>query len=400
MNKYNFSVLFLLASNRSNRNNKCALKCRITYNKKRKEFATGRFVNPSNWNSKQQVAEPPEPDAKLINTQLSLIRTKLNQAFLFLQVNESDFEASDIYLQYKGKPLKKDYGVVEVYNLYLARIHKLIGIDIKQVTYDKYLESGRHLKSFIRYKFKSTDIKFKTLKSSFVTDYEYYLKTEKKFQLSTLNKAIQRFRRVIKYALSEDYLAKDPFIMYKPKTVKKKIHFLSPEELQKLEQTSFEINRIQQIKDLFVFCCYTGLGFSEMSNLKKSNIIKEFDGNLWIHVFRNKTNGFYKVPLLPKALEIIEVYVNEGHEYIFPRMSNPKFNAYLKEIAHVVGIEFNLTHHIARKTFATTVLLYNNVPIEVVSKLLGHSKIQTTQDSYGEIVQKRISLEIERLKGK
>ena len=391
-------IRMYLDNSKLNKQGKSAIKCRITYFKQRKEFSTGKFINPSNWNSKQQVVEPPEPDAELTNTQLSLIRTKLNQAFLFLQVNEVEFDVNDIYLQYKGKPLKKDYGVVEVYNLYLIRINKLIGIDIKQVTYDKYVESGRHLKSFIKHKFKSNDIKFKALRSSFVTHYEYFLKTEKKFQQSTLNKAMQRFRRVVKYALSEDYLAKDPFIMYKPKTVKKKILFLSPDELKKLEQTYFEINRIQQIKDMFVFCCYTGLGFSEMSNLKKSNIVTEFDGNLWIHVIRNKTNGFYKVPLLPKAKEIMEVYVNEESNYVFPRMSNPKFNAYLKEIANVVGIEFNLTHHIARKTFATTVLLYNNVPIEIVSKLLGHSKIQTTQDSYGEVIQKRISDEMERLK--
>ena len=392
------NILYIINTHKINSKGFCAITCRLTYLKVRKQFSTGQFVNPKNWNSKKQLVEPPEPDSELTNTQLGLIRTKLNQAFLFLQVNEVEFDVNDIHLQYKGKPLKKDYGVVEVYNLYLTRINKLIGIDIKQVTYDKYVESGRHLKSFIKYKFKSNDIKFKALRSSFVTHYEYFLKTEKKFQQSTSNKAIQRFRRVIKYALSEDYLAKDPFIMYKPKTVKKKILFLSPEELQKLEQTYFEINRIQQIKDMFVFCCYTGLGFSEMSDLKKYNIVTEFDGNLWIHVLRNKTNGFYKVPLLPKAKEIMEVYINEESDYVFPRMSNPKFNAYLKEIANVVGIEFNLTHHIARKTFATTVLMYNNVPIEVVSKLLGHSKIQTTQDSYGEVIQKRISLEMERLK--
>lgn len=397
MNNSVIHVLFVVSKYRLNTKDKSVIKCRITYNKQRKEFSSGITVNPSNWNSKLQLVKLSEPDAELTNTQLSLIRTKLHQAFLFLQVNEVEYDVNDIYLQYKGKPLKKDYGVVEVYNLYLLRIKKLIGIDFKQVTYDKYVESGRHLKSFNKYKFKSNDIKFKALRSSFITHYEYFLKTEKKFQQSTLNKAIQRFRRVIKYALSEDYLAKDPFIMYKPKTVKKKILFLSPEELKKLEQTNFEIKRIQQIKDMFVFCCYTGLGFSEMSNLKKSNIVTEFDGNLWIHVLRNKTNGFYKVPLLPKAKEIMELYINEESEYIFPRMSNPKFNAYLKEIANVVGIEFNLTHHIARKTFATTVLLYNNVPIEIVSKLLGHSKIQTTQDSYGKIVQKKISEEMLRL---
>ena len=394
------NVLFLLYKSKINSKGKCSIKCRVTYKKQRKEFATGCLISPESWSSAKQMVLSNDENQYYINTQLELIKQKLNQSYLFLQINEVNFCVNDILLQFKDKPLKKDYGVVEVYNLYLIRIEKLIDIDIKQVTYDKYVESGRHLRSFIKFKFKSNDIKLESLKSSFVTHYEYYLKTEKSFQQSTLNKAIQRFRRVLKYALSEDFLAKDPFALYKPKNIKKKVLFLSPEELNRLEQTEFKIKRIQQIKDMFVFCCYTGLGFSEMSNLKKSNIVREFDGNLWLHVLRNKTKGFYKVPLLPKAHEIKDIYINDESEYVFPRMSNPKFNAYLKEIADVVGIKFNLTHHIARKTFATTVLLYNNVPIEIVSKLLGHSKIQTTQDSYGEIIQKNISKEMERLKGR
>jgi integrase/recombinase XerD len=136
-----------------------------------------------------------------------------------------------------------------------------------------------------------------------------------------------------------------------------------------------------------------------MKQLKTQDITVEFDGELWLNVRRVKTNRSYKVPLLPKALEIRDKYEDEASDYVFPSISNPNFNAYLKEIADVVGTEFNLTHHIARKTFASTVLLYNNVPIEVVSKLLGHSKIQTTQYSYGKIVEKRISLEMEKLKG-
>jgi len=136
-----------------------------------------------------------------------------------------------------------------------------------------------------------------------------------------------------------------------------------------------------------------------MVNLKKQNITTEFDGELWLNIYRNKTTRSYKVPLLPKAKEIMEVYDDEANEYVFPRMSNAKFNGYLKEIADVVGIDFNLTHHIARKTFASTVLLFNNVPMEVVSSLLGHSKMQTTQESYGKVVEKRISLEMNRLKG-
>ena len=399
MNISKTNVLFTLAQYRTNNMGKSALKCRITYNKQRKEFAIGQFINPKNWNSKQQLVKLPEPDAELLNTQLSLIKTKLSQAFLFLQVKGIDFTVDDIYKQYKGETPKKEFGVMEVYSLHSARIEKLIGIDIVKVTHDKYLESGIHLQSFIKHKFEANDIQLKTLRSSFIEHYEYFLKTEKKLQKSALNKAIQRFRKVIRYAVAEDYLAKDPFLLYKAKRVKKEVLFLSPEQLKNLEETNFKIKRVQQIKDMFVFCCYTGLGFKEMVNLKNQNITTEFDGQLWINVHWNKTQRIYKVPMLPKALEVKNKYDDEASDYVLPRMSNTKFNTYLKEIADVVGIEFNLTHHIARKTFASTVLLYNNVPIEVVSKLLGHSKIQTTQDSYGQIVEKRISLEMEKLKG-
>jgi len=393
------NITFVLSKSQINKTGICPLKCRITFCKIRKDFSTGKLINPTNWNSKQQLVEPPEPDTELINTQLSLIRTKLNQAFLFLQVNEVNFDVQDIYQQYKGKPLKKERGVLEVYDMHSLRIKKLIGIDIKDVTYKKYLESGKHLKDFIKYKYKQKDIKLKTLRSSFVDDYVYFLKVEKKFQQSTLNKAVQRFRKVIKYAVAEDYLDKDPFMLYRPKTIKKPIVFLNPEQLKKLEQTDFAIKRIQQIKDMFVFCCYTGLGFSEMSSLKMKQFTIEFDGELWININRQKTQKSFKVPLLPKAKKIMEQYENDS-EYVFPSVSNTKFNGYLKEIADTVGIEFNLTHHIARKTFASTVLLYNDVPMEIVSKLLGHSKLQTTQDHYGEILQRRVAEQMERLKKK
>ena len=202
------------------------------------------------------------------------------------------------------------------------------------------------------------------------------------------------------FAISQNYLAKDPFILYKAKREKKEVIFLDNIELQKLENHYFEIKRVQQIKDLFIFCCYTGLGFTEMINLKTSDIIKGFDGELWLDIRRNKTQKSYRVPLLQQAKNILELYRNDSREAVFPRLSNPKFNAYLKEVAAVVGIEKNLTHHIARKTFASTVLLYNDVPMEIVSELLGHSNMTITQESYGKVVQKKVSEEMKKLKKK
>jgi integrase len=387
----NLKILFLLDKVKSNKQGNAPIRCRLTFNGKRKIFSTGLFINPKFWHSKIQLAKPPNDENAQINTQLSLIKQKVNQAFLFLLMSNEPFTLEDVLMQFKGKPGKNEVGLIEVYNMYLLRIIRLIDIEIKLVTYKKYEESLTHLKDFIKWKFKSQEIKLNAIKSNFVTEYEYYLKVEKNLQISTLNKAIQRFRKVISFAISLNHLDRDPFIMYKAKRQKKEVLFLDNVELEKLEKHSFEIIRIRQIRDLFIFCCYTGLGFAEMMNLKTSDIVEGFDSKLWLDIKRNKTQKSYRVPLLKNAIEIVDVYKMDSNQYVFPRISNPKFNAYLKEIAYIVGIEKNLTHHIARKTFATTVLLYNDVPMEIVSELLGHSKMSTTQEYYGKIVQKKVS---------
>lgn len=399
MNNNKLSILFLLQKVRINKQGKCPIRCRITYNEGRHEFATGLLINPNTWYSKLQQTKPPNEENNFVNTQLSLIKNKINQAFLFLQMKGSDFDVTDLYLIYKGEKPKKEKGILEVYTEYNSKIKKLIGKDIELVTYNKYLESYNHLKDFVRFKFNSADLKLKDVKSNFLDDYDYYLKTQKGknkqgLRQSTINKAIQRFRKTLKYAISEGYLEKDPFIMHTTKVVKKNIIFLTHEELLQLENHQFKTNRIQIIKELFLFCCYTGLAFKEMSLLKKSDIITGFDNNLWIVVKRNKTNRDYKVPLLPRAQKVLQIYNDDTSELVFPKISNQKFNEYLKEIAEIIGISKNLTHHIARKTFASTVLLYNDIPMEIVSELLGHSKLSTTQEHYAKVVNSKLSQHI------
>ena len=159
-----------------------------------------------------------------------------------------------------------------------------------------------------------------------------------------------------------------------------------------MEEYLFSQERLQQVKELFIFCCYTGLAYQEMSGLTKDHIKKWNNGSLWIEMYRKKTQSKLSVPLLPKAIEILEKY-----NYQLPQISNQKMNSYLKEIGVIIGVNKKLTHHVARKTFATTVLLYNNVPMEIVSKLLGHSKMRTTQDYYGAILKKKVLEAIKEL---
>jgi len=390
MKSNTLSILFVIQKAKQNKRGKCPIICRITYNKIRKVFSTGLFIEPHLWNSKNQEAKI-SSESDFINDSLTIILQNIRNSYLKLKIKGEQFSADDILLEYKGETIQKEKGVMEVYNIHSKRLKKLVGCDIKQVTYSKYLESGTHLKNFIIWKYKTKDLKISTLKSNFLSEFEYYLKTEKNLQQSTINKAIQRFRRVVRYAISEDYILKDPFALHKPTTIKKEVVYLTYKELKKLEDYQFSSEKLCVIRDQFIFCCYSGLGFKEMSNLKKENIVEGFDKKPWIEVHREKTSRIYKVPVLEKASVIMNSFKNSDDEYIFPKSQNAVFNRYLKEIAAITGIKKRLTHHIARKTFATTILLYNDVPMDIVSKLLGHSKIQTTQEHYGHILDKKIS---------
>lgn len=392
------NILFIINRKKTNRKGLCPILCRITYNKKRKTFSTGQFVNPKYWNSKKQKLPDTTEQAELINKQLSLISNKLNQAFLMLQIQEQSITSEDIYSLYKGEKLNKEYNVIEYFEIYLNKLKTLIGIDIKEATWNKFYYVKNDVKMFIKWKFKANDYPLKNLQLQFINDFEYYLKTVKKHKQITINKAIQRFRKPIRVAVAENFLEKDPFVLFKTKGAKKEVVYLSTEELNTLEQHAFSQKRLQFIKDLFVFSCYTGLPYIELMNLKHSNIETGFDSNKWIKLKRVKTSNMLSIPLLPMASSIINNYGEE--DYVFPRISNQKYNSYLKEIAVIVGIDKNLTTHIARKTFATTVLLYNDVPMEIVSELLGHSNMTITQAHYGKIVQRKVSEEMCKVSNK
>ncbi|MEZ7498341.1 site-specific integrase [Flavobacterium sp. Arc3] len=395
----NFKILFIEGKNRKNKKNQSPLFCRLTLNGNRKQLSTGINIESEHWDTKNQVILKSHKSAILYNSQLDKIKSKVNSIYMILRLQENPFSIEDIHDKYFGKELKKSEFILSYYKQYLSKINKLVGLEIKDNTYSKFVYVGNHLEAFLKWKYKKTDYPLKELSLQFLTDFDYYLKTEKKQEQITINKTIQRLRTPIKQAISEGYLDRDPFIMHKSKTVRKTVIFLSTEELKTLEEAVLLQNRLSIIQDLFIFCCYTGLAYYEMSNLSKENIQIGFDNVNWIQMKREKTQRQISIPILPKAQEMIEKYSNDNN-LVFPSISNQKFNSYLKEIAEITGIEKRLTHHTARKTFASTVLLYNDVPMEIVSELLGHSNMVITQESYGKVVQKKVSEAMVNLKDK
>lgn len=390
MHQEKITILFVISANKTNQKGLCPLNCRITLNKERKQFTTGLFVNPNYWENKLQKVNTQDSNHKFINTQIKNIQSKINTIALVFQLQNGECTLDNVYNKYIGKEIKKKEYVLSYYKQYLTKIKKLVGLEIKENTYKKFVYVGNHLEAFLKWKYKKTDYPLEELNLQFLDDFDYYLKTEKKQEQITINKTIQRFRTPIKQAISEGYLDRDPFILHKSKIVRKTVIFLTKHELKAFEDSVLQQKRLVLIQDLFIFCCYTGLAFNEMANLEKEHLQLGFDDINWIKMKREKTQRQVSIPILPKAQEIIDKYTTEGNR-IFPPISNQRFNSYLKEIADIVGIEKRLTHHIARKTFASTVLLYNDVPMEIVSELLGHSNMLITQESYGKVVQKKIS---------
>ena len=395
MNNYKLAILFVLQKIKINKKGQCPIKCRITFKKTRKEFSTGIFINPDDWDSGKQKASPPSTENTILNNKLSLIRQQIDKAFLFLQISSKSFDVDDIYRKYKGEDSKEEITILGAYDLHNEKTKKLIGIDFNELSWRRYVESRRKVASFIKASYKRNDVKLKNLDLKFIKDLEFYFKTELQLKPATIYRSMQRVKKIIQFAIAENYLQKDPFNLYKNRKPKTRIVYLTVEELHLLETYPLQQARLERVRDLFVFCCYTGLAYQEMTSLTTNNIEIGFDGYEWIEMYRQKTGGKISVPLLPKSKAILTKYNNE-----LPKISNQKFNSYLKELVGVVGIEKKLTHHIARKTFASTVLLFNNVPMEVVSELLGHSNVKVTQASYAKVVNKKVSEEMSRLSKK
>ena len=390
----NLKIRFIVYKSRINRSGKSPIYCRLTFKGQRRNFATGFFTIGKDWNSKRQSSST---DDKL-NQRLKIVHHKLEEIELYLNFKKDEYDVEAILALYFNKPIEeKGETVISFYNKFLNRQKDLIGKDIKQITWNKYFYIYNHLEEFLKSK-SLAKLELKELKLNLLCDFEYFLKAKKGNKQITVNKTLQRFKKVIKQAQIEGFIDRDPFLGYKVKKINKQIVYLKQSELKKLEEHKFGNYRLEKVRDCFVLCCYTGLAYNEMSRLKSKHL-QTNGGVNWIIIDRTKTEKTLEIPLLKKAENLISKYTFDKVLEL-PVVSNQRFNSYLKEIAEIVGIEKNLTHHVARKTFATTVLLENNIPIEIVSHVLGHTSIKVTQDHYGKILSSSVAKEFKSLNSK
>ncbi|WP_452228958.1 site-specific integrase [Lacinutrix sp. MEBiC02404] len=399
--KHTFSTIFWLQTTRAI-NNEALLYIRITVDGKRVNLSLKKRVPLSLWDAKKKKAKGSSAQARQINIYMDEVRTKLFQIYQDLKFKGELITAQLIKSFYTGdgqqsKSLKNifDYHSEKIANTLAVGSIRNFGITENYVF--KFLEKKKN----------TTDIYLNQLNFEFLSHFELFLCDiwpvghQKALSNNTRMKHIQRLRKVITLAYHLEWIDRDPFVRWKMNYDKTNREFLTEVELKNLEEKVFISKRLDRVRDLFVFSCYTGISYVDIMNLTPNHLVLGMDGGNWIRTKRQKTNTVVKVPLLGQALDIVNKYKDHPstaiNDSLLPVLSNEKLNVFLKEVANFVGIQKNLTFHMARHTFATTVTLSNGVPIETVSKLLGHTKIATTQ-IYARVLENKISTDMNALK--
>ncbi len=398
--KNTFSLIFFTRKSRSN-SNKLSIYLRVTVDGLRSEISLKRTVDLKQWDASKNRGRGNTSKIRILNTYLDMVYNKILECHKQLIEEHKIISCKAIKARYLGQ----DDTQTTLKELIIYHNTNMVSI-LKPGTMKNYYTTEKYLNKFLNQKLKINDIYLKQLNYRFICDFEQFLRNYRNTNnvcMLTNNgvmKHLERFKKIINLAIKLEWIAKNPFQMFQLKFDKYDRQYLTERELDLIENTSFNQERLERVKDIFIFSCYTGLSYIDVKELTNHQIVIGMDHKYWIHTKREKTNEMVKVPVLPKALEIVEKYKGiakiTSSERLLPLYSNQKTNSYLKEIAKACGIHKNITFHVARHTFATTVMLSNGVPIETVSKLLGHTKLSTTQ-IYARVLEHKISEDIDNL---
>lgn len=389
-------ISFYLNKQRAD-NGQCPIYLRITIMGRRESINTGVTASIQQWDAAKSRIKGSTEEILTKNNLLSALWTKAMDIYTESVKHKLPI-TSDVLKAKMVSPSEKSEYLIRLIELHNAYVKKKIGIEVTKATHTKYETLLLKVQGYLKKQYKSNDMPLDQLNKGFAMGFELYLKADEGIGHNTAIKYIQFLKRVINYGIGMEWLKHDPFKAFKCTLHNVVRECLTQEDIDAIQGKKLSNNRLAAVRDIFVFSCYTGLAYADVKKLKHSEIVKGIDGSLWIQTFRAKTNTRVPIPLLPQALVLVEKYSMQKvpNGLVFPVLSNQKMNAYLKEIADLCNISKKLTFHIARHTFATTVTLSNGVPIETVSKMLGHTNIKTTQ-IYSKVVDLKISGDMQAL---
>ncbi len=399
-----FSILFWIYAKRT-KNNLAPLYARITVDGKKLNISLKRRIDIQLWNPQKQRIRGTGKTARDLNQYLDEVHSKLFQCYQELRAEDRRITPQIIKAKFVGDAKVVHYTLKDIIEYHNAKMFHKLHYNTSRL----YLISQKYILLFLKKEYKMDNIELSELDYQFILNFENFLRghTPRHYQKKIGNNAVmkhnQRLRRMVTLAYQIEWIDKDPFRKFKQKLVPTHRGFLTAEELKDLEELNIDSERLKTVRDMFIFSCYTGISYADLMLLTKNSVVLGVDKSYWIITKRQKTGNAVKIPLLSKALDLIKRYMNDKRSMIngtlFPKISNQKLNAYLKEIAEPAGIQKNLTFHMARHTFATTVTLTNGVPIETISKMLGHTKLATTQ-IYAKVIERKVSDDMQMLREK
>ncbi len=401
-----FRLLFYLKKPNNYNSGAIPIYLRITVDGVRREISTSLQVDPAKWSAVARRVTGKSEAIKPVNEFLDMLQAKAIQARNQLMAMNIPITADNMASLILDKPLTPEHRIVDVFRDHNKKMEELIGKEYSAATLERYETSLKHTVSFMQDTYGISDIDIQKLDYSFISDYEHWLKTVRNCDHNTTMKYLSNFKKIVLICVKKKWLTGDPFGEFKMTKRKKKRKALSQIDLDNLTAKQFNSDRLTIVRDIFLFCCYTGLAYADVQKLKRTDVFIGIDGYKWITSGRKKmerNDSSSNIPLLPAAEKIMLHYQDDQEctekGVAFPVRSNQKMNEYLKEIADLCDIRIPLTFHIARHTFATTITLSNKVPIETVSRMLAHHKIATTQD-YAQILDNKISDDMSELRKK
>ena len=399
----NITNLFYIKRAKPNSKGLVPIFQRVTVDGQRIEKSTGKYIDADMWSVETTKMKGKTDTARSINSHLEILLNDVSEAEKDLRLDRQAVNYVNMKEKLTGKGGIRRMLIV-TFQAHNDRIQALVPSgEFAQGTVERYKTTLNHIKEFLKTKRNLSDIALDDLDFALLKDFEFFLITSHNCKNNTAVKYVKNFRKVINECLDNDWLKIDPFKKYKCKMTRVDRDYLTDDEVQKIYNKKFVIPRLILVRDMFIFSCYTGLAYIDVKNLTTNNISIGIDGSKWIFTKRQKTEGPSNIPILPIVEQLIEKYKDHpqclNNNVLMPILTNQRMNSYLKEIADVCEINKDLTFHVARHTFATTVTLSNGVPLESVSKMLGHTSWKSTQ-IYARVLDTKISEDMEALKSK
>lgn len=399
MERSTFSIAFYVRKTRANKHGESAIVIRVTVDGMRADTSAKRMIAPKLWDTARGKAYERTPYAKELNMFLDSIRAKFIRIHRDMEQDDKFVTAQAVIDRFLGKDKPERHTLLEVFQEHNAKCRALSGIDMAPATVERYETCLKHTQEFMQHTYKKDDFYLDEMSRQFVEDYEFYLKTVRKCNHNTATKYLKNFKKITRIAINKEWLKKDPFVEIRFSLKPVDRDFLESHEIEKMMNKEIDIERLAQVRDVFIFCCYTGLAFSDVQQLTAEHISMDAKGNKWIRKPRQKTKNMCNIPLMEVPLNLIEKYKDnpscQAKGVLLPVLCNQKMNAYIKEIANICGIKKLVSTHTARHTFATY-MLTNGVSIESVAKMLGHSDTKMTRH-YARILDQTILKEVSRI---